>query len=561
MRLKTLSLNIILLVLVLQLLRPVWAPASGSGILFEDHFDYPDGPAPATLWKVLRPSKAPNAWHVESGEYVIDGNAFELCEALALHDPSWSNYRLRAKIRVVDYASGGYPYVGLLVRHGLKELAGGELRAYAFDVDPWVSRIILYVGGMPREIGHGRGNIKVGVDYDYVFECQGNVLRGYINGVKVVEAIDPDSTWTDGVVGLRSWGTQVQFDDVVVETLDAEYTLTMSATPGGTTNPTSGSYTYDAGTVIGAAAIADPGYRLNYWELDGVNVGASNPYSVTMDANHSLQAMFSPLSIYTLAITASTGGTTDPVPDDYTYYEGEVVTVTATADLDYFFHHWELDGAHVGSANPIEVAMDVDHSLNAVFSTSPPPPPILFEDHFMYPQGTVEPDGWEVKSGTWAVEYGEYSQSSMSRGYKDVSAGDPSWTDYSLQCNIRFMDVPTTDLYSAGLYLRFHPLNFYYFEILVDPISQETYFEIAKIVDGDWFLIARSKLSLPGGIPQLEVQYNIKVEVAGSAIRGYLNGALIRETFDSTFTNGQIGLYSFGCHAHFDDVIVETINP
>lgn len=547
---KNLKIAFFTFVLVVQSLGLVLAPS--AGILFEEHFNYPDGTAPPG-WKVLRGGP----WSVESGEY--SGAGKQLSESIVLHDPSWSSYRLRAKIRVIDYPADEYPYVGLLVRHGTKELAGGELRAYAFDVDPWVARIILYVNGMPKDIGRGRGGIKAGVDYNYAFEAEGNVFRGYINGVKVVEATDPDSTWMNGVIGLRAWGTHVHYDDVVVETMAAQYTLTISTTPGGTTNPNPGSYTCDSGSTVSVTALPDTGYKLDHWELDGANVGATNSYSVNMAADHSLRAVFSPLSIYSLMITATTGGTTDPVLGEHAYNEGNVATVTAIADSGYFFHHWELDGANAGSTNPIQVTMNTNHSLRAVFSNTPP---VLFEDHFDYPDGIVQPDGWRTISGKWAVEAGEYSQSNMKRGYKDARAGDPSWTDYSLQVNIKFMDVPTTELYSAGLYFRYSDLNFYYIEMLVDPVALETYLEVAKIVDGSWFKIARVKLSgLPSGVPQTGVFYSLRVEVTGSTIRGYLNGALIIQTFDSTFINGQIGLFSFGCHAHFDDVVVEMINP
>jgi hypothetical protein len=66
------------------------------------------------------------------------------------------------------------------------------------------------------------------------------------------------------------------------------YTLTIIPPANGTTNPSPGSYVYDAGTSVSVAAIPDTGYMLGHWELDGANIGATNPVSVTMDANHTL---------------------------------------------------------------------------------------------------------------------------------------------------------------------------------------------------------------------------------------------------------------------------------
>jgi len=75
---------------------------------------------------------------------------------------------------------------------------------------------------------------------------------------------------------------------------------------------------------------------------------------------------------YTLTTTSTSGGTTDPVPGNYSYNEGTVVSVTALPDSSYILDHWELDGVDVGSANPISVTMDSDHTLHTVFEETQP---------------------------------------------------------------------------------------------------------------------------------------------------------------------------------------------
>jgi hypothetical protein len=81
-------------------------------------------------------------------------------------------------------------------------------------------------------------------------------------------------------------------------------------------------------------------------------------------------------STYTLTITSSSGGTTDPQLGVHSYEEGTVVNVTANPKTSYVFDHWVLDGEDAGSDNLISVAMDKDHNLHAVFreASSPPPP-------------------------------------------------------------------------------------------------------------------------------------------------------------------------------------------
>jgi hypothetical protein len=84
-----------------------------------------------------------------------------------------------------------------------------------------------------------------------------------------------------------------------------------------------------------------------------------------------------PPATYTLTISATSGGITDPSPGSYAYTAGASVTVTAVASSGYTFNHWELDGANVGAVNPITVVMDRDHGLHAVFSAVTPKPSML----------------------------------------------------------------------------------------------------------------------------------------------------------------------------------------
>lgn len=148
------------------------------------------------------------------------------------------------------------------------------------------------------------------------------------------------------------------------------HTLTITATAGGTTSPAPGSYLWSTGDVASVTAIPNTGWAFDHWELDGNNIGATNPISITMYQDHSLRAVFYPFEYYTLTITATVGGTTDPAPGSYTYATGTVVNVTAIPDAGYYFDHWDLDGVNVGATNSISVTMNQDHSLHAVFESS-----------------------------------------------------------------------------------------------------------------------------------------------------------------------------------------------
>jgi hypothetical protein len=146
------------------------------------------------------------------------------------------------------------------------------------------------------------------------------------------------------------------------------YTLTITTSAGGTTDPTPGIYLCINGTIANVTAMSDTYYVFEHWLLDDNNVGSASPYSVLMDSNHTLHAVFVPIN-YTLTITATAGGTTSPALGSQAYNAGINVSVTAIPDVYYSFDHWELDGVDVGSENPYSVLMDNDHVLHAVFAT------------------------------------------------------------------------------------------------------------------------------------------------------------------------------------------------
>jgi predicted secreted protein len=148
------------------------------------------------------------------------------------------------------------------------------------------------------------------------------------------------------------------------------YTLTVNANAGGTTSPSGTGNTYSYGTVVNVTASPNSTCYFDHWELDTVNVGAANPINITMYNDHALYAVFEPgpsPTFYTLNITANAGGTTSPLPGTYIYSNETVIAVTAWPNATYCLDHWELDGNNTGATNPMNVTMDMDHALYAVF--------------------------------------------------------------------------------------------------------------------------------------------------------------------------------------------------
>jgi len=71
--------------------------------------------------------------------------------------------------------------------------------------------------------------------------------------------------------------------------------------------------------------------------------------------------------VYYLTVSHTIGGTTAPVPGEHFYENGTTVLVTATNNSGYIFYHWTLDSVNIGATNPVNVVMDSNHTLKAVF--------------------------------------------------------------------------------------------------------------------------------------------------------------------------------------------------
>ena len=147
------------------------------------------------------------------------------------------------------------------------------------------------------------------------------------------------------------------------------YYLTIAASTGGTTIPAPGIYPHRNGTNVRVYSLPDMGYQLDHWVLDGSSSGSASSIDIPMNQNHTITAVFAHV-IHQLTITATIGGTTNPIPGTYAYSEGSSVTVHATPSSDYILSYWELDSVNVGATNPISVTMDSNHNLRAVFAST-----------------------------------------------------------------------------------------------------------------------------------------------------------------------------------------------
>lgn len=139
--------------------------------------------------------------------------------------------------------------------------------------------------------------------------------------------------------------------------LPVQFTLVTAAGSGGSVSP-GGSYTQ--GTTATVTAVPDAIHDFSGWTGDAG--GTSNPLSLLMDRNRSVQALFA-LKSFALITSATSGGA---VTAGGTYPYGTTVTVTASPSANARFMGWAGDAT--GSAQTIAVTMTGPRNVQAVFA-------------------------------------------------------------------------------------------------------------------------------------------------------------------------------------------------
>ena len=180
---------------------------------------------------------------------------------------------------------------------------------------------------------------------------------------------DVDSTSRD--VEINSINVFMDTNHTATAHYIRQYYLTVKTDPLGIT-AVLGEGWYDESANVTISAPAVSGYNFEYWDANGASQ-ASGVISLTvhMNAPRTATAHYTQIIqiiAYTLTITATEGGTTNPAPRTYNYAASSTVQVTALPNANYIFSHWELDNVNVSSANPYTVTMDQNHTLKAVFS-------------------------------------------------------------------------------------------------------------------------------------------------------------------------------------------------
>ena len=120
------------------------------------------------------------------------------------------------------------------------------------------------------------------------------------------------------------------------------YTLKVEVGPGGSTDPPVGTYTANEGSTVQVTANPSASYAFDHWLLDETSVGSVNPYSVLMDRNHTLRALFKTLPPPSVTIN----------PMSATIWVGESVSFSSTVSgqTPPYTYQWYLNNNPVPGA-------------------------------------------------------------------------------------------------------------------------------------------------------------------------------------------------------------------
>lgn len=180
-------------------------------------------------------------------------------------------------------------------------------------------------------------------------------------------------------------------------------------------------------------------------------------------------------------------------------------------------------------------------------------PDVLFQDDFSDPSS-----GWDrVNETDGTTDYVD--------GAYRIFVNSPSfdiWANPGLDFTDTVIEVEATkvagpDDNDFGVICRYQDLDKFYFFI----ISSDGYYGIARVVDGEQELMGQESMADSDAIKQGMATNKIRADCVGDQLSLYVNGTLLVEATDSTYTAGDVGLIAgtfdvAGTDIHFDNFVV-----
>jgi hypothetical protein len=171
----------------------------------------------------------------------------------------------------------------------------------------------------------------------------------------------------------------------------------------------------------------------------------------------------------------------------------------------------------------------------------------LFADDF----NDGNSSGWSKSGGTWSVVTdgsGVLQQSNATSELAREFAGNSGWTDYSVQARVKPLAFDGSNRYVA-LAARASSSTTFYRVALVNANRVE----LQAVRSG-----AVTVLGSLGRTVATGTWYTLRLDVAGSAVTGFVDGARVGAGTSTVANTGRIGVQTFHASASFDDVTVSS---
>jgi hypothetical protein len=168
----------------------------------------------------------------------------------------------------------------------------------------------------------------------------------------------------------------------------------------------------------------------------------------------------------------------------------------------------------------------------------------LFSDDFESGAGN-----WSKSGGTWSVVSDGskvYQQARTDSELARVFAGEAAWTDYSVEARVKGLDLSKG---LAGVAARAGGSSTMYRLALTSTGRAEL-----QSVKGSTITVLGS-----AAVSDPAAWHTLKVDVSGSSITGYVDGATVASGTGSLPGAGRIGLVTSFASAEFDDVSVSPL--
>jgi hypothetical protein len=171
-------------------------------------------------------------------------------------------------------------------------------------------------------------------------------------------------TCLSGLPTNRIYFAQLYPFDVNINAYDGSQGATVNVPISMDGSPTGYVTPYTFGNLTGTHSFTVPDFDEDGSTFEEWSTGETSP-TITVVSGGTYTACYE--TIYTLNITTTGGGTTDPPPGLQYYGRAINVSVTAEPSSGHALDHWELDGQDIVSSNPTVITMNSSHDLHVVF--------------------------------------------------------------------------------------------------------------------------------------------------------------------------------------------------